>query len=71
MEPIVGVRWHCKDCPQQQSVDFCNNCAQRLVEAIHCTVSWLKHVCFASEVTMNLSIKKKEDLLNFSYFLRI
>ncbi|XP_057290097.1 ZZ-type zinc finger-containing protein 3-like [Hydractinia symbiolongicarpus] len=29
MEPIVGVRWHCKDCPQQQSVDFCNNCAQR------------------------------------------
>lgn len=27
MEPIQGVRWHCQDCPQDSSVDFCSNCS--------------------------------------------
>ncbi|KAJ0059108.1 hypothetical protein NL108_007494, partial [Boleophthalmus pectinirostris] len=26
-EPIQGVRWHCQDCPQDNSVDFCSNCS--------------------------------------------
>ncbi|TSS97541.1 ZZ-type zinc finger-containing protein 3 [Bagarius yarrelli] len=27
VEPIQGVRWHCQDCPQDNSVDFCADCA--------------------------------------------
>ncbi|XP_010739862.3 ZZ-type zinc finger-containing protein 3 [Larimichthys crocea] len=30
MEPIQGVRWHCQDCPQDNSVDFCSNCSDCL-----------------------------------------
>ncbi|XP_070829354.1 ZZ-type zinc finger-containing protein 3 [Chaetodon trifascialis] len=30
MEPIQGVRWHCQDCPQDSSVDFCSNCSDCL-----------------------------------------
>ncbi|ESO98939.1 hypothetical protein LOTGIDRAFT_187172 [Lottia gigantea] len=26
-DPIVGVRWHCSDCPSSQSLDFCDYCA--------------------------------------------
>ncbi|KAK3088122.1 hypothetical protein FSP39_014998 [Pinctada imbricata] len=25
-EPIVGTRWHCTDCPEYESVDFCDDC---------------------------------------------
>ncbi|XP_033124281.1 ZZ-type zinc finger-containing protein 3-like [Anneissia japonica] len=25
-EPITGTRWHCKDCPQEVSVDLCQIC---------------------------------------------
>lgn len=25
-EPIVGTRWHCKNCPEEVSVDFCDEC---------------------------------------------
>uniref|UniRef100_A0A8C5PXJ0 Zinc finger ZZ-type containing 3 n=1 Tax=Leptobrachium leishanense TaxID=445787 RepID=A0A8C5PXJ0_9ANUR len=31
-EPIQGVRWHCQDCPQQMSVDFCDSCSDCLYE---------------------------------------
>lgn len=27
MEPIQGARWHCQDCPPDNSVDFCSNCS--------------------------------------------
>ncbi|KAJ3594538.1 hypothetical protein NHX12_003845, partial [Muraenolepis orangiensis] len=27
VEPIQGVRWHCQDCPQDNSVDLCSNCS--------------------------------------------
>ncbi|KAK1879315.1 ZZ-type zinc finger-containing protein 3 [Dissostichus eleginoides] len=30
MDPIQGVRWHCQDCPQDNSVDFCSNCSDCL-----------------------------------------
>uniref|UniRef100_A0A3Q0SVK4 ZZ-type zinc finger-containing protein 3 n=1 Tax=Amphilophus citrinellus TaxID=61819 RepID=A0A3Q0SVK4_AMPCI len=30
MEPILGVRWHCQDCPPDNSVDFCSNCSDCL-----------------------------------------
>ncbi|XP_054914216.1 ZZ-type zinc finger-containing protein 3 isoform X1 [Poeciliopsis prolifica] len=30
MEPIQGVRWHCQDCPPENSVDFCSNCSDCL-----------------------------------------
>ncbi|XP_077471379.1 ZZ-type zinc finger-containing protein 3 isoform X2 [Stigmatopora argus] len=30
MDPIQGVRWHCQDCPQDNSVDFCANCSDCL-----------------------------------------
>ncbi|XP_030016068.1 ZZ-type zinc finger-containing protein 3 isoform X3 [Sphaeramia orbicularis] len=30
MEPIQGVRWHCQDCPPDNSVDFCSNCSDCL-----------------------------------------
>ncbi|KAG9334077.1 hypothetical protein JZ751_009169 [Albula glossodonta] len=26
-EPIQGVRWHCRDCPQDIAIDFCSNCS--------------------------------------------
>lgn len=29
-EPIVGTRWHCVDCPQDTSLDFCDSCADNL-----------------------------------------
>uniref|UniRef100_A0A8C6TK67 ZZ-type zinc finger-containing protein 3 n=1 Tax=Neogobius melanostomus TaxID=47308 RepID=A0A8C6TK67_9GOBI len=29
-EPIQGVRWHCQDCPPDNSVDFCSNCSDCL-----------------------------------------
>ncbi|XP_053326041.1 ZZ-type zinc finger-containing protein 3 [Spea bombifrons] len=31
-EPIQGVRWHCQDCPQHMSVDFCDSCSDCLYE---------------------------------------
>ncbi|XP_044156401.1 ZZ-type zinc finger-containing protein 3 [Bufo gargarizans] len=31
-EPIQGIRWHCQDCPQQMSVDFCDSCSDCLYE---------------------------------------
>lgn len=27
IEPIQGVRWHCQDCPQEMSLDFCDSCS--------------------------------------------
>uniref|UniRef100_A0A7N6AF17 ZZ-type zinc finger-containing protein 3 n=1 Tax=Anabas testudineus TaxID=64144 RepID=A0A7N6AF17_ANATE len=30
MEPIQGVRWHCQDCPPDNSVDFCSSCSDCL-----------------------------------------
>ncbi|KAK1165205.1 ZZ-type zinc finger-containing protein 3-like [Acipenser oxyrinchus oxyrinchus] len=30
VEPIQGVRWHCQDCPQDNSVDFCDGCSDCL-----------------------------------------
>ncbi|XP_072129441.1 ZZ-type zinc finger-containing protein 3 [Mobula birostris] len=32
MEPILGLRWHCQDCPQDNSVDFCDSCSDCLYE---------------------------------------
>ncbi|XP_035994422.1 ZZ-type zinc finger-containing protein 3 isoform X4 [Fundulus heteroclitus] len=32
MEPIQGVRWHCQDCPPENSVDFCSNCSDCLLK---------------------------------------
>ncbi|KAJ8357381.1 hypothetical protein SKAU_G00201750 [Synaphobranchus kaupii] len=29
-EPIQGVRWHCRDCPQDVAIDFCSNCSDCL-----------------------------------------
>jgi len=26
-EPILGTRWHCVDCPVEDSVDFCDTCS--------------------------------------------
>lgn len=31
-EPIIGIRWHCQDCDQEDCVDFCDNCVNRNVE---------------------------------------
>lgn len=31
-EPIQGVRWHCQDCPPDNSVDFCSNCSDCLLK---------------------------------------
>lgn len=28
--PIVGVRWHCVDCPSSTSLDFCETCVDNL-----------------------------------------
>ncbi|MGH0119558.1 UNVERIFIED_CONTAM: hypothetical protein FKN15_032383 [Acipenser sinensis] len=30
VEPIQGVRWHCQDCPQDNSIDFCDGCSDCL-----------------------------------------
>lgn len=32
LEPILGVRWHCMDCPQNTSLDFCDACSDCLHE---------------------------------------
>ncbi|KAM9130189.1 ZZ-type zinc finger-containing protein 3 isoform 2-T3 [Pangshura tecta] len=31
-EPIQGIRWHCRDCPQEMSLDFCDSCSDCLHE---------------------------------------
>lgn len=31
-EPILGTRWHCLDCPQTLSVDFCEDCVDCMHE---------------------------------------
>ncbi|XP_053893137.1 ZZ-type zinc finger-containing protein 3 isoform X2 [Malaclemys terrapin pileata] len=31
-EPIQGIRWHCQDCPQEMSLDFCDSCSDCLHE---------------------------------------
>ncbi|XP_038649682.1 ZZ-type zinc finger-containing protein 3 isoform X1 [Scyliorhinus canicula] len=31
-EPILGLRWHCQDCPPDSSVDFCDSCSDCLYE---------------------------------------
>ncbi|KAM7162357.1 ZZ-type zinc finger-containing protein 3 isoform 6-T7 [Macrochelys suwanniensis] len=31
-EPIQGIRWHCQDCPQDMSLDFCDSCSDCLHE---------------------------------------
>ena len=30
--PLSGIRWHCQDCPEHNSVDFCNDCVD------HCSI---------------------------------
>uniref|UniRef100_A0A3Q4BV47 ZZ-type zinc finger-containing protein 3 n=1 Tax=Mola mola TaxID=94237 RepID=A0A3Q4BV47_MOLML len=32
VEPIQGVRWHCQDCPPDNSVDFCSNCSDCMLK---------------------------------------
>ncbi|XP_065185642.1 ZZ-type zinc finger-containing protein 3-like [Sycon ciliatum] len=27
--PLSGIRWHCEDCPEENSLDFCNDCVDR------------------------------------------
>ena len=31
ISPISGTRWHCIDCSKDAGVDFCTECAERLV----------------------------------------
>ncbi|GBL96636.1 ZZ-type zinc finger-containing protein 3 [Araneus ventricosus] len=31
-EPIVGVRWHCTECPPSLCMDFCDDCSQSMHE---------------------------------------
>lgn len=31
-DPIVGVRWHCQDCDQEDCVDFCDRCVHKNIE---------------------------------------
>ncbi|XP_074858897.1 ZZ-type zinc finger-containing protein 3 isoform X2 [Carettochelys insculpta] len=31
-DPIQGIRWHCQDCPQEMSLDFCDSCSDCLHE---------------------------------------
>ena len=38
-EPIVGIRWHCTDCPPDIAVDFCDECVDWYV-----LYTWLKVV---------------------------
>jgi hypothetical protein len=26
IEPIMGIRWNCKDCPEDIPIDLCENC---------------------------------------------
>jgi hypothetical protein len=36
MDPIVGTRWECIDCPQEYKVDLCDNCKPlQFVNTIH------------------------------------
>ena len=28
IEPILGTRWHCTECPETTSIDFCSNCVK-------------------------------------------
>ncbi|XP_044296413.1 ZZ-type zinc finger-containing protein 3-like [Varanus komodoensis] len=32
IDPIQGIRWHCQDCPQEMSLDFCDSCSDCLHE---------------------------------------
>ncbi|XP_061180920.1 ZZ-type zinc finger-containing protein 3-like [Saccostrea echinata] len=31
-DPIIGTRWHCQDCDQEDCVDFCEKCVNRNIE---------------------------------------
>ncbi|XP_038046240.1 ZZ-type zinc finger-containing protein 3-like isoform X2 [Patiria miniata] len=35
MEPIIGVRWHCTECPEPVSTDLCQNCVNRNFSSKH------------------------------------
>ena len=28
-DPIIGIRWHCTECPTITSTDFCNDCVKK------------------------------------------
>ncbi|XP_028588884.2 ZZ-type zinc finger-containing protein 3 isoform X2 [Podarcis muralis] len=32
IDPIQGIRWHCRDCPPEMSLDFCDSCSDCLHE---------------------------------------
>ena len=34
ISPISGTRWHCIDCSKDTGVDFCAECAERLVSKV-------------------------------------
>lgn len=32
-KPIIGIRWHCTECPSPKSIDFCEDCVECMHES--------------------------------------
>ncbi|XP_076446943.1 ZZ-type zinc finger-containing protein 3-like [Babylonia areolata] len=62
--PIVGLRWHCVDCPSTTSLDFCNTCFNSL-DAFDTAPHNSSHRMRPVKRTWNKSAPD-QDYLNFS-----
>lgn len=68
MNPIVGVRWHCLDCPTDTSNDYCSDCVNKKGDNINCTnhkmepVDWI-----ASDFIDGDYIKLGESSKGYNY----
>ncbi|CAL1260948.1 unnamed protein product [Larinioides sclopetarius] len=48
-EPIVGVRWHCTECPPSLCMDFCDDCSQSMHETAQHTADHHLEKIYASK----------------------
>ncbi|KAH7976709.1 hypothetical protein HPB52_018445 [Rhipicephalus sanguineus] len=62
-EPIVGTRWHCTDCPEGASIDFCSDC----VDCMHETETHKEdHHLEAIHVAQDSSTFHDRDYMSFT-----
>ncbi|KAL1433787.1 hypothetical protein MTO96_012316 [Rhipicephalus appendiculatus] len=62
-EPIMGTRWHCTDCPENASIDFCSDC----VDCMHETTTHKEdHHLEAVHVAQESSTFHDRDYMSFT-----
>lgn len=62
IEPIIGTRWHCTECPADESIDFCSDC----VDCMHeCNSHTAEHKLEPIRMTQGQNRHVDRDYMHF------